>query len=250
MPQHRVVFYFLDEQPTDRAAWEAWLAAAPPRVRAIAELGERRPFVSAAAPFAGRDAAETRRNDEAAGLEVVKELVENLGALAGATARSIGLLLAGRGFGTVGPDGPDAALTAKLEEWGSLVEARPPDEPEWERKGWVSVWAGTVPREDYDHLLRELHAIDGPISAFARAIHIRYYDKKSCQGFHSREPLPAGAAIGKLPFAASFLDLIPAEVRERVVNAVIVLYETDFTERPRDAARRRLRYCGSYPYKG
>jgi hypothetical protein len=34
------------------------------------------------------------------------------------------------------------------------------------------------------------------------------------------------------------------------VNTVIVLFDTDFSQRPRNVARGRLRFVGAFPYDG
>jgi hypothetical protein len=61
-------------------------------------------------------------------------------------------------------------------------------------------------------------------------------------------PASAGVAIARLSFADSFAAQVPAELRAELVNTVVVLYNADFSPRPRDLARRRLRFFGAYPY--
>jgi hypothetical protein len=184
MPAHRLAFHFSDEGPADRAAWQTWLASAPPRIRDAATIGERRPFVEFAAPFEHRDPITTRRNDEADGLALVDQLVNELIALSRTTGRSVCLLLSGQPFGTVSPEGRDAKITEKLAEWGRRIAAQPPDEPDWRRKGWVSIWAGALPREDFDHLLAERYGTENLISPFARSLGIPFYDHDFLESFH------------------------------------------------------------------
>jgi hypothetical protein len=59
-------------------------------------LGERRPFVEFAAPFAHRQPTTTLRAEELDGLELVELLLDQFVALSRATARSIVLLLSGQ----------------------------------------------------------------------------------------------------------------------------------------------------------
>jgi hypothetical protein len=44
-------------------------------------------------------------------------------------------------------------------------------------------------------------------------------------------------------------ERVPSELCARTINTVIVLEDADFSERPRDVARRRLRFFGAYPYR-
>lgn len=209
MPRHRLAFFFRDELITDRASWHAWIEAATPRLRTTVTLGERRPFVEVAAPFAHRDPITTPRADEVDGLELVESLLDQLVVLCRATARPIALLLSGQPFGGVGPDGRDPVVSAHLDEWKRLLASRPPDEPSWEREGCVSIWAGTVSRKELDRLLAERYGTDAPISMLARSLGIHFYDHDLLETMHLESAVPAGAAIARLSFADSFVERIP-----------------------------------------
>jgi hypothetical protein len=249
MPRHRIAFHFVDEEPRDRAIWEAWLGSAPAAVRRTASLGERRPWVELAAPFRGRHAAETRRADELAGLDVATTLVGALGTLARLVSRSIALLLSGQPFGRVLPTGADAAVAARMAEWRQLIEIRPPDPVAWQREGWLSLWAGTLPAPECDRLLEERYGTDGAISPFARALGIKFYDHDFLERIRSPAPVLLEALLAQLSFAESFAASLPTELCTRTVDTLIALYGADLACRPRDVARRRLRFLGSYPYR-
>lgn len=250
MPQHRFSVYFEDESPDDREGWDAWVQALPDRVKEGAQRGERRPLFTVAAPFPGRDPIATPRTQEVAGLEVARILVDHLVALSRSTGRTVRMLLSGRPVGSVRPlAGADADITEMLHQWQTLLAARPPDEPEWEREGWVSVWAGMVSSDEMARTFEERYGTDGPISSFARSLRIRFYDHDSLEWNHLSEPVTVRVALGHASFAASFVDKLPTAHSERLVNAVAVLYDADFSERPRDAARRRLTFIGSFPYR-
>ncbi len=251
MPQHRLAFFFVDEAPGDMAIWKEWLAAAPPPIQAATVLGERRPLLTLSAPFSAQGVVESAvLAEDTEGLELLSELAELLLVTAASSKRSIRLLLSGRPFGTLDPQGRDAAFTAKTEEWTQLVATAPAAEQPWERKGWVSMWGGTLPRAELDMLLKEHYGSDGPISGLARGLRINYYEHETVESIHTANPVAARASLAKLSSAESFLEKIPAEFLDMPITTLIAVYDSDFTKRPRDISRRRLRYFGSYPYKG
>lgn len=129
MGRHRIALRFDNETPADRDRWLEWTASLPEHARAVAEVGERRPLIAVAAPFPARDALLTARDEEAAGLEIARSIVEAATTLAAATGRDLSVLLSGQVVGrVVATGGPDAALISKLEDWCRLVEQRDPDE--------------------------------------------------------------------------------------------------------------------------
>lgn len=250
MGRHRIALRFDDETTDDRARWEAWAALLPERVRAAVELGELRPLISVAAPFPSRDALGTPRDHEVAGLAVARSVVEAAASVAATTGRGLTVLLSGKVVGRIAAKGgPDATLTALLEEWQRLVDVREPDEPEWEREGWVSVWAGVLPPAEMEHLFAETYRPNGPNSPFARALGIGFYDHDDLEWQHSGEPVPLEVLVRQRSFAATFAQQVPEEQRRRMVNAIAVLYGTDFTKRPKSASRRRLVFIGSFAYE-
>lgn len=153
MRHHRIAFHFVDESTDDRELWEQWMRRVDPVVRGVVKHGERRPFIQIAAPFAHSYPISTRRADEAAGLIAAGALVKALIDLAASTGRSIGVLFSAQPLGVINSAGAAAAIEEKLSTWGALVAARPPDEPEWEREGMVSIWAGVLSRDEAERLL-------------------------------------------------------------------------------------------------
>jgi hypothetical protein len=250
VPTQRFGLHFTDEAPGDVALWREWIARLPPSVKSVAEMGQTRPLIEVATPFKASGEATTKRSDEVTGLAVARSLVDALVVLAGSTGRSIEVMLAGRRIGRVERSGANAALDAKLDEWQTLVNARPPDEPEWEREGFLSIWAGTLPYTDVEKLLAERYGTDGPISAFARALQVGFYDHDFIEHTAEDEPVELRALVGQLSFSKSYVELLPDEVARSQVNTVIVLFDTDFSKRPRNVARGRLRFVGAFPYDG
>lgn len=250
MPDQRFGLHFTDELPGDAALWRDWLTRLPGPVKAAAEMGQRRPLIAVAAPFKALGSLTTKRSDEVAGLAIARALVAELARLAVSSGRSIQVLLGGRPIGLVDPAGAAAAITAKLDEWQALVDAREPDEIEWAREGYVSLWAGVLPYADVEKLLAERYGTDGPISGFARALRIGFYDHDFIEHDATEDPVELATAIGRLSFSASFVDHLPPAARQTRVNTVIALFDTDFSQRPRDAARGRLRFVGAFPYDG
>ena len=123
----------------------------------------------------------------------------------------------------------------------------------WERKGWVSLWAGVVPADEFKRLFVERYdGRDSPISFFANALRINYYEREQLQFRVTANPTPLRAMVGTDrydPREATFAELIPADARALDVTAIALLYDTDFTQRPRNALRGKLAYVGSFPYR-
>lgn len=249
MPTHRIAFHFVDESPADRAVWMQWIQRAEPVIQSAATLGERRPSIQIAAPFAHRHPNPTTRADEIAGLEMARNLVNALVALASSTGRSIAVLFSARLLGVITAAGAAAAIEEKLAAWEALVAARPPDEPSWEREGFVSIWAGVLPRAEFERLLDEDYENDDqPISLFARDLGITFYDHDNLESSHVETRRSLRDAVAELSFAASFIDLLPADARELQVDTVILMFGADFTGRATAVARKRLRFVGALPY--
>lgn len=59
----------------------------------------------------------------------------------------------------------------------------------------MSIWAGTLPREDYERLLAERYCTDASISGFARALGIAFYDHDLLESIHLDAPTLAGVAM-------------------------------------------------------
>lgn len=249
MPNHRLAFHFIDESPDDRAVWIQWIERADEPLRALATLGERRPSIQIAAPFEHRWGSPSTRDAEAAGLEAARQLVKELAALAASTGRSIGVLLTGHSLGVITPTSVAPTIDDKLAAWDALVAARPPDEPEWERKDYVSIWAGVMPEADVERLLDENYdGGDKPISRFARDLGISFYDHDWLEWVHYDEPRSLRDAAASVSFARSFVDLLPPNALELQVDTVIVLFESDFSARPKAVARKRLQFVAALPY--
>ena len=249
MPRQRFGLHYVDEAATDPALWSEWVAALAEPLKSAAEMGQKRPLISVAAPFEVRNGIETSRTDELAGLELARVLIGQLTTLADTSGRRIQVLLGGHPCGCVVPgSGADTTLHAKLAEWQSLADAKPPDQAQWERAGWVSLWAGVLPHEDLKKLLHEHYGTDGPVSSFARALQIEFYEHELVEHDHTGEPVALELAVRRLSFISSFIDHLPADARQTPVNAVVVLWNTDFSQRPRNAARNKLRFIGAFPY--
>lgn len=249
MAEHRIAFYFLDEAAGDVELWRGWIANAPPPIRAAATFGARRPMIAVTSPFPARVSLETTRASDEAGLELTRTLVAALHAFAIDRRRSIALLFGGARLGTVSAAGPDAAITEHLREWQRRNDARPADPVAWRREGYVSIWAGDLDRDAFDALLEERYTGDGPISSFARALGIRFYDHDALESVHAPAPASLAERLSSLSFADSFLGAVPDAMRAVPVTAVILLFDTDFSARPCDVARRRMRFIGSFPYR-
>jgi len=249
MPTHRIAFHFVDEIPADRELWTQWLQRTEPCVQAAATVGERRPSIQIAAPFTHRRQDPTTRDAEAAGLESARALVSALAALAASSGRSIALLFSGQPLGVVAPAGAGATIDEKLAAWDALVAARPPDEIPWEREGVVSIWAGILPQADFERFLDESYEDDDkPISHFARDLGIDFYDHDNLEASHLETCRSLRDAVAELSFAASFIDLLPADARERQVDTVILMFDADFAGRSKAVARKRLQFVGAFPY--
>jgi hypothetical protein len=97
-------------------------------------------------------------------------------------------------------------------------------------------------------LLAERYGTDAPISGLARALGIHFYNHDFLESLQLKKAMPAGLAIARVSFADSFVASIPEALREVMVDTVLVLYNADFSHRPRDLAHRRLRFFGAYSY--
>ena len=75
-----------------------------------------------------------------------------------------------------------------------------------------------------------------------------FYDHDFLESVHHTKPRLARDAIAQLSFAESFIALLPDAFATQLIDTVVVMYGADFSQRPTDVARKRMRFAGAYRY--
>jgi hypothetical protein len=221
----RITFYFESEARigADRDFWRTWVEAHTATRGWTLEMGDYRPGLRVVTPFLRQNKGESIRANlavENASLEDVLALVDALRAV----ARPVVLLLTGEDIGRVTPSGPDENLQRRLIEWQALIDKHPGDaRPSPAQPGMVSIWLATFSdRAEFDAFFEEKYGTDGPISAFARAIGVSFYDHDGLEAIWLGTATPVADAVARLSFAASFTTQLATA--DKSCTAIVALF--------------------------